>query len=96
MVTGLCAINIFGVRSSARTSDVISGIKILSLLLFLLVGMFFVKLANLSAPPQPAAGEKVGLLAAAFAGLFACTGFEYIPVPAGEAKTRVAPSRWPW
>ena len=37
-------------------------------------------------PPQPAAGEKVGLLAAAFAGLFACTGFEYIPVPAGEAK----------
>jgi APA family basic amino acid/polyamine antiporter len=86
MVGGLCAINILGVRSSARTGDVISAIKILSLVLFLLVGMFFVKLANLSAPPQPASGEQVGLLAAAFAGLFACTGFEYIPVPAGEAQ----------
>ncbi|MGZ3405509.1 MAG: APC family permease, partial [Polyangia bacterium] len=29
-------------------------------------------------------GETPGLFAAAFAGLFACTGFEYVPVPAGE------------
>lgn len=86
MVLSLCAINILGVRSSARTGDVISAVKILSLVLFVLVGLFFVKAANLTAAPQPAAGEQVGLVAAAFAGLFACTGFEYIPVPAGEAQ----------
>ena len=40
--------------------------------------------ANLHAAPAPATGESPGLFAAAFAGLFACTGFEYVPVPAGE------------
>lgn len=86
MVLGLCGINIIGVRSSARTGDVISAVKILSLVLFVGIGMFFVKAANLTVAPQPAAGEQTGLIAAAFAGLFACTGFEYIPVPAGEAR----------
>jgi amino acid transporter len=39
-----------------------------------------------SAPPSPAPGEQAGLVGAAFAGLFATTGFEYVPVPAGEAE----------
>jgi amino acid transporter len=86
MVLCLCAINILGVRRSARTSDIISAVKIVSLLIFVGVGIFFVKLKNLSVGPHPAAGEQTGLVAAAFAGLFATTGFEYIPVPAGEAK----------
>lgn len=107
VVTLLCAVNVLGVRRSARTSDVISAVKLLSLLIFVAVGLFFVKAANLGAAPPPpvaaAAGEETsrtlltlfvgdaavfqgGLLAAAFAGLFATTGFEYIPVPAGEAK----------
>ncbi len=86
MVLFLCAVNILGVRSSARTSDAISGVKLASLLLFVGIGLFFVKSANLHAAPHPDAGEQSGLLAAAFAGLFATTGFEYIPVPAGEAK----------
>lgn len=107
VVTLLCAVNVLGVRRSARTSDVISAVKILSLIIFVAVGLFFVKLAYLSASPPPpvpqpgseeesrsllalfsgdAAFFRGGLLAAAFAGLFATTGFEYIPVPAGEAK----------
>ena len=64
----------------------ISVIKISSLLLFIGIGLFFVKGANLSVAPSPLPGEETGLVAAAFAGLFATTGFEYIPVPAGEAK----------
>lgn len=91
MVALLCVVNVLGVRRSARTSDVISAVKLLSLFLFIGIGAFFVKFANLHADPHPAplAGgglEPTGLLAAAFAGLFATTGFEYIPVPAGEAK----------
>lgn len=106
VVTLLCAVNVLGVRRSARTSDVISAVKILSLIIFVAVGLFFVKLAYLNAAPPPpvvipgkeespsllalfsgnAALFRGGLLAAAFAGLFATTGFEYIPVPAGEAK----------
>lgn len=86
MVAVLGLINVVGVRSSARTSDVISAVKIGSLLLFIGIGVFFVQKANLTAVPQPRPGESTGLIAAAFAGLFATTGFEYIPVPAGEAK----------
>ncbi len=86
VVITLGAINVLGVRRSARTSDVISAIKILSLLAFIGVGLFFVSGVNLGAVPVPRSGEHTGLVAAAFAGLFACTGFEYIPVPAGEAK----------
>ena len=86
VVVLLGAINVLGVRRSARTSDVISAVKILSLLAFIGIGLFFVSGVNLSAAPQPRSGEHTGLVAAAFAGLFACTGFEYIPVPAGEAK----------
>lgn len=91
MVVLLCVVNLLGVRRSARTSDVISGVKLLSLLLFVCIGLFFVKLSNLNPEPHPAqlisgGYEPTGLVAAAFAGLFATTGFEYIPVPAGEAK----------
>ena len=45
---------------------------------------------------MPEKGEATGILAAAFAGLFATTGFEFIPVPAGEAKTHGAPCRLRW
>lgn len=83
----LMFVNILGVRSSARTSDVISAVKLLSLFGFIIVGFCFVKASRmLGVPPAPGVGEGTGILAAAFAGLFATTGFEFIPVPAGEAK----------
>jgi hypothetical protein len=55
---------------------------VLGLVAFVAVGLFHVRAANLHAAPSQAAGESPGLFAAAFAGLFACTGFEYVPVPA--------------
>jgi len=84
VVTFLAIVNVIGIKPSARVGDAISVIKVLGLVAFVGVGLFFVKSANLHAAPAPAAGESPGLFAAAFAGLFACTGFEYVPVPAGE------------
>jgi basic amino acid/polyamine antiporter, APA family len=80
----LALVNIIGLKASARTGDVLSVIKIGGLLAFVAVGLGHVHVANLHAAPAPAPGETSGLFAAAFAGLFACTGFEYVPVPAGE------------
>lgn len=84
VVAFLAVVNIIGIKPSARIGDGISVVKVLGLLAFVGVGLFFVKSANLHAAPAPAAGESPGLFGAAFAGLFACTGFEYVPVPAGE------------
>ncbi len=87
VVVVLSIVNILGVRSSARTSDIISAVKLLSLFGFIVVGLCFVKFDRMGGqPPMPSTGETTGILAAAFAGLFATTGFEFIPVPAGEAK----------
>ena len=84
IVTGLAVVNVIGIKPSARVGDVISVVKVVGLLVFVGVGLMFVRGANLHATPQPAPGETPGLFAAAFAGLFACTGFEDVPVPAGE------------
>lgn len=84
LVAALTAVNIVGIKPSARTGDALSVVKILGLVAFVGVGLFHVRAANLHAAPAPATGETPGLFAAAFAGLFACTGFEFVPVPAGE------------
>lgn len=82
----LCIINVMGVRPGARTGDVLSMVKLGSLLAFVGVGLTCVDWGRLAAPPVPRTNEPVGLMGAAFAGLFATTGFEYVPVPAGETK----------
>ena len=84
LVGGLAAVNVIGIKPSARTGDVLSVVKLVGLGAFVGVGLFHVQAANLHAAPSPLPGESPGLVAAAFAGLFACTGFEYVPVPAGE------------
>lgn len=84
VVAFLAVVNVVGIKPSARTGDVISVVKVLGLLAFVGVGLFSVRAVNLHAAPAPATGESPGILAGAFAGLFACTGFEYVPVPAGE------------
>jgi amino acid transporter len=84
LVAGLAVLNIRGLRPSAHASDFVAAIKLLGLGAFIAVGLFHVHAAPFHAPPAPAPGELGGLFGAAFAGLFACTGFEYVPVPAGE------------
>jgi amino acid transporter len=51
---------------------------------FVAVGIWFVHAQPFHDAPVPGPDEQAGLFGAAFAGLFACTGFEYVPVPAGE------------
>jgi amino acid transporter len=87
LVTLLGVLNFIGIKPSARTGDVMSVIKVLGLVAFVAVGLFHVRAANLHAASSPAAGESPGLFAAAFAGLFACTGFEYVPVPAPARRS---------
>jgi amino acid transporter len=84
VVVFLAVVNVVGIKPSARTGDALSVIKVLGLLAFIGVGFFFVRAVNLHARPAPLPGETPGIFGAAFAGLFACTGFEYVPVPAGE------------
>jgi amino acid transporter len=86
LVGGLATVNILGLKPSARTGDVLSVVKVLGVVGFVVVGMFFVRGDLLHAAPAPLPGEGMGIVPAAFAGLFACTGFEYVPVPAGEMR----------
>jgi amino acid transporter len=86
LVLGLAVINIVGLKPSARMADTVGLLKLLGLFAFVAIGLFFLQASSFHAPPVPRAGETTGLGAAAFAGLFACTGFEYVPVPAGETR----------
>lgn len=86
LIATLGAINVLGLKPSARTSDVVGALKVLALVTFVAVGLFALRPDAFAAAPAPRPGEATGLYAAAFAGLFALTGFEYVPVPAGETQ----------
>jgi amino acid transporter len=58
--------------------------KLLPLFALVLVGALFIDPVRFAAPPPLA--ESSGLIPAAMAGLFACTGFEFVAVPAGETR----------
>jgi basic amino acid/polyamine antiporter, APA family len=84
LVAFLAVVNVLGVKPGARVGNVIGGLKLLGLFAFIAVGLFAMRAGALHLAPSPNPGESAGIGAAAFAGLFACTGFEYVPVPAGE------------
>ncbi len=86
LVVGLSVVNATGARPGARTSSFVSIAKVGALALFCVFGLPEVDARSLAALPAPDVGEAGGILAAASAGLFATTGFEYVPVPAGEAR----------
>lgn len=77
-------VNIVGVRTAARTGVVLVIAKLVPLLAFIVVGLFYVDwsmaLPPLSLPPMGNLGEAALLL------LFAYAGFENIPAAAGEYK----------
>ncbi len=80
----LTAINVAGVKSGVRTAVFLAITKTLPLLIFVLVGIFFVDMGLATAvDPKPGAGtlgDAVLLL------LFAYAGFENTAAPAGEFK----------
>src|SRR5437588_6020870 len=82
VIFGLAALNYRGIKPGALVSDFFSGAKLLPILFFVAMGLFFVDWHRLDvAPPKP--GFQA-VTAGGFAALFACTGFEYVPVTAGE------------
>jgi len=84
VVAALALLNWRGVKPGAVASDLFSGAKLLPLLGFVAVGLFFVEPHRLSMPPPHGRSALTALRLGGLAGLFACTGFEYVPVTAGE------------
>ena len=86
----LVVINIRGVREGAGAVTFVTAAKLLPILLFLSVGIFFIHPANLGWPGWPdskALGDSVILL------IFAFVGIEVALIPSGEVKnpTRTVP-----
>jgi APA family basic amino acid/polyamine antiporter len=74
-------INVRGVKSGARTAVVLAWGKVLPLVLFVAVGLFFVDWGRVFPVPTP---ERANFMQAALLVLFAYAGFENTPAPAGE------------
>jgi len=84
VIGALAALNYRGIRPGALTSDFFSAAKLIPILLFVAAGLYFVDWHRLSLPPPAGATKLEALKLGGFAALFACTGFEYVPVTAGE------------
>ncbi|MGZ6143227.1 MAG: APC family permease, partial [Myxococcales bacterium] len=84
VIVGLAALNYRGIRPGALVSDFFSGAKLIPILLFVAAGLFFVDWHRLAIPPPHGESTLGALKVGGLAALFACTGFEYVPVPAGE------------
>jgi amino acid transporter len=83
----LAAINIRGVRAGSRTVAVITVVKLLPLLVFICIGLFFIHPAALAWPGWPQ-GDTLGSTVLLL--MFAFVGIEVALVPSGEIKN---PSR---
>lgn len=79
----LTTLNLMGVRDTAVASNIFAVAKLLPLLLFLLIGLFFVDPKALSITGQPDYGT---LSASVLLLMYAFAGFESMPVPAGEVR----------
>lgn len=83
VVGGYLLVNIVGIRPSAVTSNVFTVGKLIPLLLFVGVGVFFIDPQSYSFAAPPSVGDfstTVLLL------VFAFTGFEVALIPAGETR----------
>ncbi len=83
LVTTLVAINMRGVRKGARVLELITLIKLLPLLAFITIGVFFVKPSNLAWTHVPDVSTVLG---SAGIMIFAFSGIEGATVPSGEVK----------
>lgn len=87
VLTTFAAINVRGVRTGARTIELLTLGKLLPLAVFVAVGMFFVEPASLvwSGAPDPDATRRAALLL-----VFAFMGIEVALTPSGEVKRPAA------
>ena len=83
VVTIVAAINIRGIRHSSVVVNVLTVGKVLPLMVFAAVGLFFVEPARLALQSSVPVSSWS---AAALVLIFAFGGYEVVPVPAGEAR----------
>lgn len=82
-VVSLAAINMRGVRTGARMLEAITILKLAPLLLFILIGVWFVEPANLAWVETP---DTRSVLATAGIVIFAFAGIEGATIPSGEVR----------
>ena len=84
----LGVINYRGIKAGARTGDLLSAAKLLPLLAIAVVGVAWVRPAVVAEAFTAPVGTSYlsAVSAAAFTAIFMISGFEYVPIPAGEAK----------
>ncbi len=83
VVFALTSLNILGVRQAAIASNIFTIGKLLPMLIFIAVGLFFLRPQSFALGARPSTGafsQSVLLL------LYAFTGFEMAVIPAGEIK----------
>ena len=83
LVVLLTIINLIGVRESARAGDIFTVSKLIPLLLFVAVGLFFISGANFSLLTRPGLGAFSG---AVFVLVYVFSGFEAVLVNSGEVR----------
>ncbi len=83
VVVGITALNLLGVRETAIVTNIFTVGKILPLLIFAAVGIFFIEPGNFDFSTPP--GFE-GFSAAVLVLIYAYVGFEAAVIPAGEAK----------
>ena len=83
VVALLTVINLFGIRQAAIVSNVFTIGKLIPIIIFIAVGLFFLNPHAFALGPRPAAGafsQSVLLL------IYAFTGFEMAAIPVGEVR----------
>lgn len=75
--------NILGTREASWFLGGVTVGKFTPIVLFVIVGLFFIDLSHLAPPALPAAKD---IYAAGIVMVFALSGFEMLTIPAGEAK----------
>jgi basic amino acid/polyamine antiporter, APA family len=79
----LVAINVRGVRTGARTIEVVTVAKLLPLVAFVVIGVFFVDIENVRWNAMPDVGAVLGTAGVV---IFAFAGIEGATLPSGEVK----------
>ena len=83
VIAAITAINIRGIKQSSVVVNIFTVGKLAPLVVFILVGMFYIDPAALVPGERPSVNE---LAATTLLLIFAFGGYEVVPVPAGEAR----------
>ncbi|HJZ69135.1 MAG TPA: amino acid permease [Blastocatellia bacterium] len=83
VVSAIAAVNVIGVRDASRVTNIFTVGKLIPIILFIAVGLFFINSGNYSFGARPAYGafsSSVLIL------IYAFSGFEMAAIPAGEIR----------